>query len=321
MAFDQQEYMRKQNEREAANRVGKPLEVVTPVVAPVIEADDDDEEEPQPGARHDPGRSQRRRERGLLERAAKAEGRAELLQELIDRGMTPGAAAATVDAAAGKPAEDPEPQRKDFPDDAAHNRALGRWDARQETKAELAKRDQAADNAGQLDQLRADIAEADTKYTEDKKLISDYDEVAQKALKDPEQPTFEAKDQPYLLRRIATSDVRAFLLHHFATNPADFKKALDLMDPNDLTRQANFISRLEGKVEKMYSTEKPANGTDGKKTETAADRDARKPKPSEAGSPKGGSAPVVTISPYLSDGRTLNPAWKAQQNEREGLRR
>ncbi len=321
MAFDPKEYIKTQNEREAANRVGKPVEPAKPAepkpAEAVVSLLDEDPDDEKPG-KADPARSQRRRERGLLERAAKAEARAEVLQELIDKGLSPKAAEAEVEKQ--EEAADPEPQRKDFQDDASYNRALGRWDARQETKAELGKRDQQAGNQAALTQLAGEIAEADTKYAEDKKLIPDYDEVAQKALDDPESPTFSPAEQPYLLRRIATSDVRAFLLHHFATNPEDFKKALGMAD--NLPRQADFISRLEGRVEKLYSTKQAENVSEKKPAvETAHERDAKKPKPSEIGSPRGGTAPVITVSPYLADGKTLNPAWKQQQNEREHLRR
>ena len=93
----------------------------------------------------------------MVERAAKAEAKAELLQEMLDKGMTPKAAEAAVEAKEGA---DPEPQRKDFPDDAQYNRALGRWDARQETKAALAERDKSADNSAALEQLQAEMQAA-----------------------------------------------------------------------------------------------------------------------------------------------------------------
>jgi len=318
MAFDQAEYIKKQNEREAADRAGKPVEPVKAAPAePVAVVEDEDEDDKEISDRGTPGdrarRSTRRTENRLREEAAEERGRRLALEGLLAQGIIPKPA----ETKEAKKEEDPEPQRKDFPDDATYNRALGRWDARQEANALLGKRDEAADNAAAIEALRAEIIEADKKMNEDIKNIPDWDEV--KASVNEDAPTFNTAEHPYLMRRIATSDVKAFVLHHLAKHPEDMQKLLDLT--TDLDRQAQVFSRLEGKVEKMYSTEKPKNVSEEKKQETAADRDAKKPRPSESGSPRGGSAPVTTIKPFLEDGKTLNPAWKAQQNEREGLRR
>jgi len=265
--FDFVKPNREANEREAAIRAGKTPEPKTPepkapaqpAVAVAVPDDEDDDEKP--GGKPDPGRSARRRERGLLERAAKAEARAELLQELVDKGLTPKAAEAQV----AKQDEDPEPQRKDFHEgpagDATYNRALGRWDARNEAKAEIGK---FSASTQELDQLRSAILEADQKAQEDIKLIPDWEEVKKANASDPEAPTYNPADHPWLMRAIHTSDVKAFILHHLAKTPEDFKKLLALSpDPNDpkadYSAQARFFSRLEGKVEKMYSTEHTEN--------------------------------------------------------------
>jgi hypothetical protein len=319
MEFDQAEYIKTQNEKEAAERAGKPVEPPKPEQPAVVAEIEDDEEEGK-GGTPDPQRSARRRERGLVERAAKAEARAELLQELLDKGMTPKQAAEVVDKQTD---EDPEPQRKDFPDDAQYNRALGRWDARQEAAKLMGTKEEKEEAKKQEEAWREGVKKMDAKAAEDVKLIPDWDETAKAMEKLEEEDSslrFAPSDQPTLFALLMQSDVRAFMYHHFAKNPDDLRKIL-AMKPN---QQIPFFNRLEGRVEKLYSTEQQQNVSDKKappKQETAAERDAKKPKPSEAGAPRGGSAPVTTIKPYLEDGRTINPAWKAQQNEREGLRR
>jgi hypothetical protein len=311
----QVEYIRKQNEKEAAERAGKPPEPAPVVVATLPNDDDDDDSK---GGSPDPQRSARRRERGLVERAAKAEARAELLQELLDKGMTHEAANEAIEVAKGN--ADPEPVRKDFPDDAAYYRALGRWDARQETAKALGERDKQTDQQRQNEQVFEEIRQAREKAQEDKKLVPNWDTLQAKAAQMEEEgilPTLEGRI--FLSTRLAASDVQVFLYAYFIDHPEDLQKLIDLDSDKTRKQQDRFISRLEGRVEKMYSTEKP----DDKKPnqESAAERDARKPRPTADGAPRGGKAPAGTISPYLPDGRTINPAWKAQQNERESLRR
>jgi hypothetical protein len=131
------------------------------------------------------------------------------------------------------------------------------------------------------------------------------------------------------MRLIATSDQKAFVMHHLAKHPAEMQKLLDLTGkgtPADLDRQASAFRRLEGRVEGLHSSAKNGTDKDDKKNETkppetAAERDARKNRPSESAAPRGGSAPVTDISPVLADGKTLNPAWKEQKNARAAARR
>jgi len=99
----------------------------------------------------------------------------------------------------------------------------------------------------------------------------------------------------------------------------EMEKLLD--STSDLVAQTNLFRRLEGRVEKLHSAAAATTPAAKKAAETEAERDAKKAKPSEADAPKGGSAPAVEISPTLSDGRTMNPAWKERENARAAARR
>lgn len=325
MALDQvqADYIKAQNEKEAAERAGKPPEPrPTPALpAPVI-VEDNDDDEPAKGSTPDPGRSQRRRENRLRETAAEERGRRQALEELLAKGFLP--PVEEKKAAQPKPEEDPEPKRENFPDDAAYYRALGFWEGKRGATEVIKKVTKEGQEAAAYGEWLDRVSEADTKYKEDVKLIPNFDEMSkaadQAAADDPTLRTDFMKRDVGLYSLIMESDVRAFMLHHFAEKPDDLRKILAL----NVGPQRDMFKRLEGRVEKLYSTEQRENVSDKKvppKQETAAERDAKKPKPSEAGAPRGGSAPATTVKPYLEDGRTINPAWKALQNEREGLRR
>jgi hypothetical protein len=202
---------------------------------------------------------------------------------------------------------------KDYSDLVAFNADLAKWQARTETKKTLSEKDQ-------LDGYRTQLRAMDAKAMEDKKLLPDYDQVAAAATEDG--PEFVPDEHPNLMGLLATSDVKAFVLYHFAKNPDELEAMLALSKtPGDQIRK---FARLEGRVEKLYGKE-PEKKADEKKEETkpltAADRDAKKARPSEAVAARGGSAPAGEVSPYLADNKTLNPVWKQQANDREGRRR
>jgi hypothetical protein len=305
-AFDQAAFIRTENEKEAARRAGVPY--VPKVAAPAAAA----------AAAAEPAKPNRQDRRALnnaqqqlgAEKARREIAEAELAR--LKSGAAPAAAAVAVD-------EDPEPRRQAFTTDAEYTRAVGAWDRRKEAKAATAAAAETTANQAALNALEAEIAAADTKAVEDQKLIPDWDAVKLAAAESEDQPEFTPAEHPYLMRMIATSDVKAFVLHHLALHPEDMEKLLD--STNDLVAQTNLFRRLEGRVEKLHSTAKPAEKKVEKPAETEAERDARKAKPSEAGAPTGGSAPAVELSPTLADGKTLNPAWKERENARAAARR
>lgn len=306
-AFEPAAYISEQNAKEAARRAG--VEYVPKVAVAV----------PAAAATETPGAKPNRQDRRALNHAQQLLGAEKARREIAEAELAKlkgGAGAPAADAAAD---EDPEPQRRSFTTDAEYTRAVGAWDRRKEAKDAAAKGAETTANQKALQTLQEEIVAADTKAVEDQKLIPDWDAVKLAASESEEQPEFTPADHPYLMRMIATSDVKAFVLHHLALHPEDMEKLLD--STSDLVAQTNLFRRLEGRVEKLHSSAAAAKPADKKPAETEAERDAKKAKPSEADAPKGGSAPAVELSPTLADGKTMNPAWKERENARAAARR
>lgn len=323
--FKSADFIANRNAADAARKAGKepPAPVPgkpadKPVEAKVEPEDDDKDVE-----YHTPKlpRSVRRELNRLREELGETKGRLAAFQEFTKPKEAEKAAPVEV-------AEDPEPQRKDFPDDAQYNRALGRWEARQETTKVLKQASDSEQQAAEREAWFATVKEMDKKYSEDKKLIEDFDKVASDAVKTAEDdPTlqFVPDKQPTLYALIMESDVRAFMLHHFAKTPEDFRKILGAK-PN---QQINIFRRLEGKVEVMYTsthrkqeaaqasaatdkkeaTKDRHNPADGDEPgRTASERDVRKPRPSTEVAARGGSPPPE--EPAVG-----SPGWMAKRNQ------
>jgi hypothetical protein len=307
-AFDQAAFIRTENEKEAARRAG--VAYVPKVAEPAAAA----AEPPKPN----------RADRRALNHAQQELGAEKARREIAEAELAKlKAAASTTAPAAAAVEEDPEPQRRAFTTDAEYTRAVSAWDRRKEAKETAAQGAEAAANQKALEALQAEIIAADTKAVEDQKLIPDWDEVKKAAEESEDQPEFTPAEHPYLMRMIATSDVKAFVLHHLALHPEEMQKLL--AESSDLVAQTSRFRRLEGRVEKLHSSaakaddKKPAPAAAA--VETEAERDAKKAKPSEAGAPTGGSAPAMELSPVLADGKTMNPAWKERENARAAARR
>jgi hypothetical protein len=309
--FDFEKFQTDKNAGDAAARTGKPVETVAPVVPAKAEEKTKPEGEEDD---HSPrlSRSQRREMNRLRDEAAEFRGRASVLQEMIDKGAKPAEAKAAVAA------DDPEPQRKDFPDDAAYNRAAGRWDARQETKKELAKDREQRGNEQDFEGFKRTIAEMDKKALEDIKLFPDWEEVRAASAENDDAPTFDPKDQPTFVAMFASSDVKSHLLYYFAKNPDQFQKILDL--GKKPTEQIAAFKRLEGRVETMYAVKEEPPKPEEKKP-TAAELDAKKHKPSESVAARGGEGTDGNVPMLLEDGKTINPVWQERKNAMSGRRR
>lgn len=302
--FDSAAFILEQNEKEAARRAGVPY---VPKVAAAPAAAAAAVEQPKLN----------RADRRALNHAQQQLGAEKARREIAEAELATLKKGAAAPAAEAVVDEDPEPRRQSFTTDAEYTRAVGAWDRRKEAKDAAAKGAEATANQKALQVLQDEIVAADTKAVQDQKLIPDWDAVKLAASESDDQPEFTPAEHPYLMRMIATSDVKAFVLHHLALHPEDMEKLLDAT--SDLVTQTNLFRRLEGRVEKLHSSvAKPA---DKKPAETEAERDAKKAKPSEADAPKGGSAPAVELSPTLADGKTMNPAWKERENARAAGRR
>jgi hypothetical protein len=310
--FNPVDFMRNANEREAAAREGKTPELKPPAAeAKPPEAKPEGEPEAETES-HRVSRSTRR----LLRQLGEAEGRAKVLEELVLAGKSaPGKAP----EAAEKKDEDPAPKQADYSDFDAYHADLTKWQARQEVGKQMAVQQE-------LKALEERLAVVDKQAREDAKLLPDFQAVAQeaeKAVENGEAPVFDtgAPEHQQLVYLLETSDLKAFILYHLAKNPEEMEKALELSQKPQ--EQIRWFHRLEGALEREYRDLRAAKkSVDEKKPPaSAAERDAKKPRPSESVAVHGGSAPAVQVSPVLEDGKTLNPAWKDRANEREGRRR
>lgn len=329
-------FIASKNRAEQALREGKEPEPVKPPVkeAPKAEAK---AEEPAKVEEHIPdsgNRNLRRQLRRLTMELGEARGQLKAYAELgIAVKANSGSGSGRDNSASVSASDDPEPQRQDFADDAQYYRAVGRWDARQEAAKAVSKVTEATQHERQLAALQQQMADAYKKGTEDMKTIPDWDEVQKKAIEDAENgdaPKFNFEDYPNLHRLIATSDVQAFMIHHLAKEPKDLQKLLDMA--KDDAGQTRFFSRLEGNVEKMYSkAQETKDGSGPEKAEkpdqskgrthpaeaeagrNAAERDARKPRPTTEVAARGGSAVPEEPEPGTA-------AWMAKRNAITGGR-
>ena len=235
-----------------------------------------------------------------------------------------GAAKALAGMAAEKPEmkadEDAEPTRAQFHTDAEYLRATQKWDRVQEAKQRTAE----AATGTQSEQERTHLKAMDDKAAADIALMPDWDAVSKAATEDEDAPELVPAEHPTLMGLLATSDVRAFALYHFAKHPAELEAMLELSKSPGA--QIRAFAKLEGKLEKVYSDSKAAQATDpeaGKKDrknlaeadpekakpgETAGGANPPKPKPSAEVAARGGS-------PAPDEPAIGSPAWMLKRNQ------
>jgi chemotaxis protein histidine kinase CheA len=312
--FDAAEFIKARNEgrpmvipEEKKAEEAPKEEAKAPVVAKV-EAED---EKPEAGHL---SRRERRAARAQAEELGRLRERAEHLQRQVDALMTAGS---TKKAAS----EDPEPMRTDFATNEEFQRAVSKWDARQETAETLKKQTEKAQNDANQAQYLALVGEMDAKTAEDRKQLADWDEVLEIAHDLGDSLTVPPGSA--LEKLIQISDERARILYHFVKHPDQFKALVDLGDGPLLVR--NF-GRLENKVETLYpftqkdppvvqaaedktSKERTAHPAEAKPAgRNIAERDALKPRPSNEVSARGGSAPP-------DEPAVGSAAWMARRNQ------
>ncbi len=319
--FDVAEFIKSRNENrpmvvpeakaaELAKEEAKPAEIQEPKV----EAKEEETEEH--ADKHLMTRRERRAARAQAEEVGRLRERAESLQRQVEALMAQGTAKKPV-------AEDPEPMRSDFPSTEEFQRAIAKWDARQEATETLKKQAAKAEEQAYQAQYLAIVAEMDQKAAADRANLSDWDEVLEQAQELGEELAIPPNSQ--LEKLIQVSDERSRVLYHFVKHPEDFKKLAELGDGPLLTR--NF-GRLEAKVEMLYpftqkqpvvqaaedktskqSTAHPAEATKPAGRNTS-ERDALKPRPSGEVAARGGSAPPE--EPAIG-----SAAWMAKRNQAE----
>jgi hypothetical protein len=315
--FDPIAYQQKANEQEQARRNGAPL--IPPVKEPEKPKEAAKEAE-KPAGEPDEDRDKRisrsdRRRLKAFEEAAEWKGKAEALQAVLDRlGPTPVAAPPSG-------SDDPEPQRSAYSSDAEYNRALGRWDARQETQKIVKESTQTAE---QRAALQARVRESNEKFNQDIEKFPDWKEVQagikakmEQQIEDGEEPLGIASGS-HLDFLLNTSRQAAGIVYHWAKNPEVLEELLKMGD-ND---QTDAFRQLEGEVKVLYSFKQaaqaeekppkdrthPAEAQAGRNS--ASERDAGKPRPSTEVAARGGSAPP-------EEPRIGSPAWHQRENERE----
>jgi hypothetical protein len=307
--FNHTEYIQKANEREAAGRQTSGTAVLDkpepkaetkaePAAAEPAKQDDSHESVKLP-------RSVRRELNRLREEAAEARGQLTAMREIMTRGgkLEPEAAKPAAEDAAAKPARDK------FATDAEYTEALATWSAKQVT-------DQAEQSRQTEDRIRAMSAKAQ----EDMALIPDWEAHQRDAVENG--PEFKPAEHGTLMLLLGTSEYQALALDYFATHADEFEEMLALTPKP--AKQIEEFRALEGHLKRVYSQLK--KGAPKPKEESSTAEGAKKeekpaaaklPKPSESAAARGGSAPDTTVSPYLEDGKTINPAWKEMRNQRE----
>lgn len=262
-------------------------------------------------------RSVRRQLNKAMTEAAELRGRLALLEE---QGKAKPATA---------PVEEKEPQRAAFPagdvGTAEFLRATQKWDKAQDAK--VAGKTQA--ETQQIEELKTFLSEMDTKAEEAVKALPDWEKVQAAAAADEDAPEFMPDQHPTLMALLARSDMRAYVLYHFA-KPENYDALQALLDEKDNGKLISSFHRLEGRLEKLYDSnkptekkaDKPAQGSKAEKpsedrthlAEAARPGEPQrevpaKPKPSSEVSARGGS-------PAPDEPRIGSPEWMAKRNQK-----
>lgn len=316
--FDPIAYQKQANEQEQDRRNGKPI--VPPIAEKPKEPEKPKEatgEETDTEKERRISRSDRRRLKAF-EEAAEWRGKAEALQSIVDR-----LGGNKSEAAPPSGEDDPEPLRTAYSSDADYNRALGRWDARQEAKKVVGTVQEDSTKREQHEQWEAHLRAMSAKAQEDIKGFKDWDEVAKAAAEADDAIEWIPDEHPTLMGLIASSDIQAAVTYHLAKHPDELQRMLDMS--KDPSAQIRAFARLEGRIEKLYSSEEPkdkaaqaieetlkdrTHPAEEKSGRNSAARDSGKPRPSTEVAARGGSAPPGDI-------RIGSPEWHARENERE----
>jgi hypothetical protein len=334
--FDFAAWKAEQDKTELSARKGTPTET-TPPAAPATPAAETSKTPP-PAKTEPPAaaegedeeltltRAQRRRIRNAEKERDQALGRLAAYEEMAKNGLLKTATADSTPAAPSTPAG--PPQRADFETESAFAIAVSRFEAQQAVATSDEKRAQEA--AEEQDRLatQAAIAEANAAFENQKAEYPDLDE----AIESLKEVPFNANEQGTLLMLIAKSPERAGIAVHWHQNPESLKYIMGL-DPE---KQISAFQRLEGRIEGQREIKKslgskseqqappPAKvaqpAAPPKAKATVAATDAAKAPPSESVKVKSGEGVTGMPSMTLDDG-SINPAWKAWQNEKDGLRR
>lgn len=320
--FDAFAHIKASNEADEARRQGKqPPTPAKPAEPAVAKPTEPVESEGTRDGQHLATKSQRRMLTLAQKEASEERGKRLALESLIEKGViTPAAAAKVSDA----PKEPEEPKRASYPDDAAFYKAISKYYGDKAAKDAVATVEEKQAQADVAAKVQRDYEAADAKVKTDiLERFEDWAEVSKAAMEAAEKRMDESEDgkDPLTIGRPETqtfnqmfhlSKQKAALMYHFAKNPDALGDFLGMEDGS--IDQILAFKELEGELKVLYPKKQ------AKPAETAADRDAKKAKPSEAVTVKGGEAVSGTPEMVLADGKTLNPAWKTWRNQQDGRR-
>lgn len=293
--FDYQAFAKQANEQEQAARDGK---VAAPVL-PVEEKKTEEQPKEENKERRPFSRSDRRKLTTAIKAAEYERGRREATEQLLQQFQRQPEQAKPVSGA---------PKREDFASDAEYAADVARREVKSEVEKSEARR-------REDEQINKDVSTANEAHQEQMKYIPDYDSVMDKANKLAGIPA-----DNYIGFFLGTSIYQAHVIEYFVENPDEWNAILALKD--NVGKQERMFRQIEGEVRATYKQRKKAAEAPKKEEpkETSAERDAKKAKPSETVTAKGGQPADGTISMMMPDGRTMNPAWKHLQNQKDGLR-
>lgn len=292
--FDYQAFAKQANEQEQAARDGK-------VAAPVLPVEEKKTEE-QPKEKNKERRPLSRSDRRKLTTAIKAaeyeRGRREATEQLLQQFQRQPEQPKPVSGA---------PKREDFASDAEYAADVAKREARSEVEKSERSRKEA-------EEINLEVSAANNAHKEQMEFIPEYEDIMHKANK------LIIGDDNFLEYLIATSSMQAHVIEYFVNNPDEWSAIL--ASKGNQVKQGRLFAQIEGEAKATYKQRKKAAEAPKKEEpkETAAERDAKKAKPSETVTAKGGQPADGTISMMMPDGRTMNPAWKHLQNQKDGLR-
>lgn len=292
--FDYQAFARQANEQEQAARDGK---VAAPVL-PVEEKKTEEQPKEENKERRLLSRSDRRKLTTAIKAAEYERGRREATEQLLQQFQRQPEQPKPVSGA---------PKREDFASDAEYAADV----AKREARSEIEKSERSRKEA---EEINFEVLTANNAHKEQMEFIPEYEDIMHKANK------LIIGDDNFLEYLIATSSMQAHVIEYFVNNPDEWSAIL--ASKGNQVKQGRLFAQIEGEAKATYKQRKKAAEAPKKEEpkETAAERDAKKAKPSETVTAKGGQPADGTISMMMPDGRTMNPAWKHLQNQKDGLR-
>ena len=218
-----------------------------------------------------------------------------------------------------------EPKRADFQTEEEFLRAYSAYSVDSKLKPIQTKLDEKRKQREMEAHLEL-VRRCDEKSSEDRELFNDFDEVS----KSKNAQNLKYMPGSVFEMLILRSDQRAKILYHCAKEePEELQRIADMKDGSP--EQIDAFKRLEAYIKGVYRglrkqpklekakepepTPEPPKPVAPPKP-TSAELDAKKAAPTESIAVRSGSGTAPTTPPpFLSDGKTVNPAWLAYRNE------